>query len=102
MSGGGNKVFYETFLTFRTLVTTPGNLKDLLQVSPKSRNIWGTPSHDSQFRKPADALRKLFDTAKAGQRVCVNKTSTVTQYLSLLYVEAPLDILDSSSKGHPL
>ncbi|KAK7107897.1 protein PAT1 homolog 1-like isoform X2 [Littorina saxatilis] len=37
-------------------------------VSPKSRNIWGTPSHDSQFRKPADALRKLFDTAKAGQR----------------------------------
>ena len=39
----------------------------MLQVSPKGKNIWGSPANDNVFQKPADALRKLFDTAKAGQ-----------------------------------
>ncbi|XP_076466833.1 uncharacterized protein LOC143298052 [Babylonia areolata] len=48
--------------------SSPPALMDTQQlVSPKSKNIWATSDDDSVFQKPADALRKLFDTAKAGQ-----------------------------------
>lgn len=35
----------------------------LFQVSPSSKNIWGSPA-ENVFHKPANALRKLFESAK--------------------------------------